>query len=58
MREVAVLEIPPNLSHTDGFSAVLKQREVDWQVLGHIDVEDMQFTDRRFVLAGFELVTD
>jgi len=24
-------------------------------VMGHIDVEDFQFTDRRFVLTGFEL---
>lgn len=43
------------LSHTDGFQAVLKRREGDWEVMGHIDVEDMQFTDRRFVMTGFEL---
>jgi len=43
------------LSHTDGFQALLGQRDEGWEVLGHIDVEDFQFTDRRFVLTGFEL---
>jgi fructosamine-3-kinase len=41
-------------SHTDGFQGVLK-RTVDWSLLGVIDLEDHQFTDQRFVLAGFEL---
>jgi fructosamine-3-kinase len=41
-------------SHTDGFQGVLKKAG-DWTLLGVIDIEDHQFTDQRFVLAGFEL---
>ncbi|HEY2048897.1 MAG TPA: hypothetical protein VGH03_06115 [Caulobacteraceae bacterium] len=57
MREAPALDDPAEfvLSHTDGISAVLKRRAWAWKVLGHVDVEDMQFTDRRFVLTGFEL---
>ena len=42
-------------SHTDGFQGVLKKTGGDWTLLGVIDIEDHQFTDQRFVLAGFEL---
>jgi fructosamine-3-kinase len=41
-------------SHTDGFQGVLKKAG-GWTLLGVIDIEDHQFTDQRFVLAGFEL---
>jgi fructosamine-3-kinase len=41
-------------SHTDGFQGVLKKAG-GWRLLGVIDIEDHQFTDQRFVLAGFEL---
>ena len=41
-------------SHTDGFQGVLKNAG-GWTLLGVIDIEDHQFTDQRFVLAGFEL---
>ncbi|HXQ12889.1 MAG TPA: hypothetical protein VN805_18000 [Caulobacteraceae bacterium] len=41
-------------SHTDGFQGILKKTG-DWALLGVIDIEDHQFTDQRFVLAGFEL---
>jgi fructosamine-3-kinase len=41
-------------SHTDGFQGVLKKAD-GWRLLGVIDIEDYQFTDQRFVLAGFEL---
>jgi len=41
-------------SHTDGFQGVLKKAD-GWSLLGVIDIEDHQFTDQRFVLAGFEL---
>jgi hypothetical protein len=43
------------LSHTDGFQGVLAREGARWRLLGHIDIEDFQFTDRHFVLAGFEL---
>jgi len=57
IREAPLLDDPVEfvLSHTDGFQGVLKRRDGQWMLLGHIDVEDMQFTDRRFVLTGFEL---
>jgi fructosamine-3-kinase len=41
-------------SHTDGFQGVLKKTP-GWALAGVIDIEDHQFTDQRFVLAGFEL---
>jgi Ser/Thr protein kinase RdoA (MazF antagonist) len=43
------------LSHTDGFQGVLSKSDDGWACLGHIDVEDFQYTDQRFVLAGLEL---
>jgi hypothetical protein len=43
------------LSHTDGFQGVLRRSGEAWTLLGHIDIEDFQFTDQRFVLAGLEL---
>ena len=53
---LATLSAPDHFvfSHTDGFQAVLKKTG-DWALLGVIDIEDHQFTDQRFVLAGFEL---
>jgi fructosamine-3-kinase len=42
-------------SHTDGFQGVMARREDAWTLRGVIDIEDHQFTDQRFVLAGFEL---
>lgn len=57
IREAPAIDEPAAfvLSHTDGFQAVLQRRNGDWELLGHVDVEDMQFTDRRFVMTGFEL---
>jgi Ser/Thr protein kinase RdoA (MazF antagonist) len=51
------LQDPPTfvLSHTDGFQGVLRRSGDGWACVGHIDIEDFQFTDQRFVLAGFEL---
>jgi fructosamine-3-kinase len=42
-------------SHTDGFQGVMARGEGAWTLRGVIDIEDHQFTDQRFVLAGFEL---
>jgi len=42
-------------SHTDGFQGVMARNDGVWTLRGVIDVEDHQFTDQRFVLAGFEL---
>lgn len=42
------------LTHTDGIQAVFKKAE-NWKIEGVIDVEDYQFTDQRFALAGVEL---
>ncbi len=42
-------------SHTDGFQGVMARRGEAWTLSGVIDIEDHQFTDQRFVLAGFEL---
>jgi fructosamine-3-kinase len=42
-------------SHTDGFQGVMVRRGGAWMLRGVIDIEDHQFTDQRFVLAGFEL---
>ena len=42
-------------SHTDGFQGVMARRGGLWALRGVIDIEDHQFTDQRFVLAGFEL---
>jgi hypothetical protein len=43
------------LSHTDGFQGVMRKTGDRWTCLGHIDIEDFQYTDQRFVLAGLEL---
>jgi len=43
------------LSHTDGFQGMAKYESGQWQLTGIIDIEDHQFTDPRFVLAGQEL---
>ena len=53
---LAALNAPDHFvfSHTDGFQGILKKAG-DWALLGVIDIEDHQFTDQRFVLAGFEL---
>jgi fructosamine-3-kinase len=42
-------------SHTDGFQGVMAKSTGVWTLRGVIDIEDHQFTDQRFVLAGFEL---
>jgi fructosamine-3-kinase len=42
-------------SHTDGFQGVMARRGGLWALRGVIDIEDHQFTDQRFALAGFEL---
>jgi fructosamine-3-kinase len=42
-------------SHTDGFQGVMARHGKGWTPRGVIDIEDHQFTDQRFVLAGFEL---
>jgi len=42
-------------SHTDGFQGVMARHDDAWSLRGVIDIEDHQFTDQRFVLAGFEL---
>ena len=44
------------LSHTDGIQAIFK-KTAHWECRGAIDIEDYQFTDQRFVLAGMELIT-
>jgi fructosamine-3-kinase len=56
-QQLSRLRDPPTfvLSHTDGFQGVLRRAGEDWTCVGHIDIEDFQFTDQRFVLAGFEL---
>lgn len=45
-------------SHLDGFQGIMKKRNNSWELLGVIDIEDHQYTDQRFVLAGFELNND
>ena len=42
-------------SHTDGFQGMAKRADKRWAITGIIDIEDHQFTDQRFVLAGHEL---
>lgn len=59
-RHVSDLESIPEpeafvLSHTDGFQGILKKENAEWSLVGVIDIEDYQFTDQRFVLAGLEL---
>lgn len=43
------------LSHTDGFQGMAEYKDHEWKLTGIIDIEDHQFTDSRFVLAGHEL---
>lgn len=43
------------LSHTDGFQGMAEYRDDEWRFTGIIDIEDHEFTDPRFVLAGHEL---
>lgn len=43
------------LSHTDGLQGVFASDAGKWRLRGVVDIEDHQFTDQRFVLAGFEL---
>jgi len=54
---LAALDEPTTFvfSHTDGFQGVMSRGSGEWGLLGVIDIEDHQFTDQRFVLAGFEL---
>lgn len=44
------------LSHTDGLQALFNNNGGDWSLSGVIDIEDYQFTDQRFVLAGVTLM--
>ncbi len=44
------------LSHTDGLQALFSDTGGDWSLSGVIDIEDYQFTDQRFVLAGVTLM--
>lgn len=46
------------LSHTDGFQGIAKQTNGVYEFMGVIDLEDHQFTDQRFVLAGYELLSE
>lgn len=43
------------LSHLDGLQALFQKKEQGWKLSGVIDIEDYQFTDQRFVLAGITL---
>ncbi len=42
-------------SHTDGIQGMAKRDEKGWTITGIIDIEDNNFTDPCFVLAGYEL---
>lgn len=46
------------LSHTDGFQGMGKKTDSGYEFLGVIDLEDHEFTDPRFVLAGYELLSE
>lgn len=46
------------LSHTDGFQGIAQEQREGWAVTGVVDIEDHQFTDARFVLAGHELAME
>lgn len=54
---IALLENPKSyvLSHLDGLQAIFLQANGLWSLRGVIDVEDYQFTDQRFVMAGITL---
>ncbi len=45
-------------SHTDGFQGMAEYYDDEWKLNGIIDVEDNEFTDQRFVLAGHELIME
>jgi len=55
--DLAALTEPPGFvfSHTDGLQGVFQRAGAGWRLAAVIDIEDHQFTDQRFVLAGFEL---
>ncbi len=44
------------LSHLDGLQAIFNNTAGSWFLGGVIDIEDYQFTDQRFVLAGITLM--
>lgn len=44
-----------SFSHLDGFQGICKKTINKWELVGVVDIEDHQYTDQRFVLAGFEL---
>lgn len=46
------------LSHTDGFQGIARKTDEVYEFMGVIDLEDHQFTDQRFVLAGHELLSE
>ncbi|MGH2352234.1 MAG: hypothetical protein ACRDJN_11550, partial [Chloroflexota bacterium] len=50
--------VPPReyvLSHFDGLQGMAKHDGRRWVFTGHVDLEDVSFTDARFPLAGYEL---
>jgi Phosphotransferase enzyme family len=46
------------LSHLDGLQGRIDKNSTSWRLMGVIDIEDHYFTDQRFVLSVFELVTE
>jgi fructosamine-3-kinase len=46
------------LSHADGFQGLAKRRGETYEFTGVIDLEDHQFTDPRFTLAGYQLFSE
>lgn len=46
------------LSHLDGLQGRIDRTSKNWQLMGVIDIEDHYFTDQRFVLSVFELVSE
>jgi Phosphotransferase enzyme family len=46
------------LSHLDGLQGRIDRTSTSWRLMGVIDIEDHYFTDQRFVLSVFELVTE
>jgi hypothetical protein len=45
-------------SHPDGMQAMAEKTQEGWNFKGIIDIEDHQFTDRRFVLSGHEVAME
>jgi hypothetical protein len=43
------------LSHPDGLQGHAVHDGTKWRFVGHLDLEDVSFTDARFPLAGYEL---